>query len=134
VYKLESGDLDIAASIPLSGRQAYSDLSQPSAEKYVTMFRPKVGVNGTLNVSAQLDFDYQNNPNVPSGITLTGSGTLWNVGLWDVSPWFIGEQIFGQWFTYGGIGRVASAHLSANSKSQFSWYETDFLLQGGGVL
>jgi hypothetical protein len=134
VYKLESGDLDITSPIQTSGRQAFSDLSQPTAEKYLTMFRPKIGVNGTVNVSAQIDFDYQNNPVIPTGVMLSGTGTLWDAGLWDVSPWFVGEQIFGQWFTYGGIGRVASAHLSANTRSSFSWYETDFLMQGGGVL
>lgn len=135
ILELDYGYDDIGGDpIPVTARQAFTDMQVPGAMKYLTMFRPRMGVSGSVTVQAALEFDYSYGVNPSGGITISGGSTLWDAGLWDVSSWNEGDSVIAPWFTFGGMGRTVSAHLVANSNSGLSWYDTDYLLEAGGVL
>lgn len=147
VYRLDNGvTTDIGNPIALSGQQAFNDLGNGACEKFVTAVRFKLGTNGQATINFAVNYDYEIRVLDTGGTVLTGGGgILWSTdptgvtgqtgaGKWDVSPWGSAEVVTQAWFTYGGVGRVVSPHLSIQSRSFTSWYDTDILAEAGGLL
>jgi hypothetical protein len=125
----DEGLTDNGTPIECDARQAYNYFDDGrgmgSADKHFHFATFIVQADGTPPLSAELNVNFEEDqPNYAGNLT-AGSGTVWDVGSWDVSDW--GGVGATQNFTvpFGKIGYAASIWLSAYlQQTEIKWYAT----------
>lgn len=137
VFKADTGTTDgpFNASIYSYAKPAYSYFKSRGQQKYFTMARPIMQLNGTIQVAVAMNVDFEDTiPNVNYATVSTSGGSLWDVSPWDVSPWGSTNSIVKDWQTTNGIGYAGSLSITAVTNIELSWQSTDYVFQLGGIL
>lgn len=133
VYKV-GGASDNGKEIVARAKSAFTSFKQPTKMKRVTMLRPLIETEGTLQCSVGTDLDYENQ-NFAAGLqsfTVTGTGSLWDAEAWDVPSWGENSSVAGNWVTAHGIGRQISVRFEVRVlNTRVYWYATDIRMLMG---
>jgi hypothetical protein len=82
-----------------------------------------------------MNTDFQENRTTTSSFSFGTSGTEWDVGDWDVSPWVSSDNLTAKWQSVSGVGFSGGIRLVTELKDiSCSWVSTDFVYEVGGVL
>lgn len=128
---LYDNNVDISAT----ARQAFNYFGARGQLKRWTAMRPILLTNGTLDIYAGLNVDFEN-VGSNSLITFAPSGfALWDTAVWDADLW-AGDTIPQKaWQGVNGIGYCAAPRLQTESGGiNLSWVTTDIVMERGGVL
>ncbi len=135
VVKAWTGKADGASNIEVYGKTAFSQLGAPGVEKQVTMFRPILAVNGSLNFLTDIDVDFGDTEISGTATYSVTSGGQWNVDLWNQCYWAANLEISkvwtspdewsGNWFS--GKVKVATQTLT------IQWMSCDYIYTRGGL-
>lgn len=131
--KADTGLDDNGSAIIASGRQAFTYLGKRGQQKFITMMRPILTLDGPVNISLGVDVDYQDVE--PSGqIALAGNaGDPWETA-WDAA-WTGAAIVYRNWHSAGGIGHAISPRIGFQATGiNLSWSATDLVYELGGVL
>lgn len=67
-------------------------------------------------VEMRADFDTQDSANAASSFEL-GTGSVWDVALWDVADWTPDPTAIKKWFGVSATGAVAAVYIQAEAKN-----------------
>lgn len=134
VSKCDVGNADAGSVIIGSLKTSFSYIGSDRQKRF-TMVRPLIQTTGAIYPALALNVDFQTV--VPTGTpTFTFAGaSLWNVALWDVSPWFSGFFLQKNWQTVTGIGFSAALYMTVSSAGPaVSLMAIDYIYEPGGIL
>lgn len=131
--KADTGLDDGGNSITADAKQAFSYFGQRGRQKYMTMARPILSLDGPIDLMLGVDVDYQDT-SPSSTIAIAGNaGDAWEVS-WDVS-WTGSSVIYKSWQSVRGVGFAISPRLRLTADGvNVSWSATDFVYEYGGIL
>lgn len=138
VGRFWDGTNDNGSNINATIQQAYSYFDTRATLKRFTMARPIfISDNALPTVLVGISTDF--NPVPPTGsVTFnpySGSGSKWDVALWDVAYWAGGNNVIKQWQGVTGIGFSGGISMSIASQGvDLHWASTDVVFETGGVL
>ena len=138
VGRFWDGTNDNGSNINATIQQAYSYFDTKATLKRFTMARPIfISDNALPTVLVGISTDF--NPVPPTGsVTFnpySGSGSKWDVALWDVAYWAGGNNVIKQWQGVTGIGFSGGISMSIASQGvDLHWASTDIVFETGGVL
>jgi len=134
---LDNVSLDESTSdlITWSVLQSFSDFGEPGLYHIPQFVRPVFIADQVPSYIAEIRFDYNLSDTFGSPIPAgSASGTLWDVGIWDLSLWggdFVtAENVQG----VGGIGRAMAIGLNGQSGAETILVRHDLMFQSGGML
>jgi hypothetical protein len=140
VFKCDVGTQDNAGLVTASAiygyaKPAFSYFGARGQQKYFTLARPILQVDGQMYAAMELSVDFEKRA-FPSNYYLQGTGGIspWNTSLWNVSFWSQSGQVQRDWQTVNGIGFSASLLVAVISSVEVSWQSTDYVYQLGGTL
>lgn len=135
VVQADIGTTDNDDDIMAYAKPAFSYFGQRGRQKYFTMARPILQMNGTIQVAAAMNVDFEDKiPNVNYSTVLSSTTSPWDTSPWDTSPWGGDNTIIKNWQTTNGIGFSGSLSIAAKSNNGLSWQSTDYVFQLGGIL
>jgi hypothetical protein len=138
VGRFWDGTNDNGSNINATIQQAYSYFDTRATLKRFTMARPIfISDNALPTVLVGISTDF--NPVPPTGsVTFnpySGSGSKWDVALWDAAYWAGGNNVIKQWQGVTGIGFSGGISMSIASQGvDLHWASTDIVFETGGVL
>lgn len=123
---------DNGTNITSTTTQAFNYFGSRGVKKYFTRARPSVFSNGTPEISAGINIDFNLNNSV-SPVTFSGSSFgLWDAGTWDSAIWGSDLQIQNTWLGVTGIGYCGALQMkTASIGLQIQWASTDVVYQTG---
>lgn len=126
---------DNSADISATAIQAYNYFGTRGRQKRFTMMRPILMTNGSLDVYAGINTDFQDMGSTAL-ITFTPTGqALWDSAVWDVDLWAAYEIPQNAWQGASGIGFCGAPRLQVQSGGVTArWVATDIVMEQGGVL
>jgi len=126
---------DDGANIQANGLQAFSPFGNDKVQKRFTMMRPILQSNGSPNVLAQVNVDFDlSNSTAPLAFSGTTYGT-WDNGLWDTAIWGSDLSVLKNWQGCTGIGYWAAPHMYvAQMGIQTQWVNTTVVFEPGAIL
>lgn len=135
VYKHTGAD-DAGVAISYSAKQAFTYLGSRGIKKQCTAVMPVVSVGGTLTTTLGVDVDFSDRTFPVSSVSLAGnpSGSAWNEDEWNVAEWAASSEILTRWVSVAGIGRNFSVRFEGSTSQPVTWYSTNFMVRGGGML
>lgn len=71
-------------------------------QKYITMVRPLIQTNGSINASLLINVDYNDQRPTSVGTYLSATGSPWDTSPWNTSPWAQDLTMQTQWATVNG--------------------------------
>lgn len=124
---------DGSNNINTQALQAFNYFGSRGSIKYYTRARLNVLTNGTPNVSATLNVDFDiAAPTVPIVVGVPASSPLWGVGVWGLSLWGQNLSISNNWQGVNGIGYCASVAIASSTRGiNVQWTSTDIVYQSG---
>ena len=135
VAQCDTGQTDNNTDIQTTGKQAFSYFGVKGQQKYFTMVRPLLIVNGTLHAAIDLNVNFEDKPPASTPTFAAGGGSPWNTSPWNTSPWTSGNNIIEDWDTPNAVGFCAALYMNVTAANLgVSWQATDFVFQVGGVL
>lgn len=137
VYKNWIGTSD--AGMPISGKCQQAYLSIGPIEKFISLVRPNIMLQGSVTIQTAIDTDFAlfSNGNSDSYLSLSSGVALWDSGIWDTSVWSGGLiPVGGQWLTNcNNPGFFHSFRLQCTSSTAtLNWVSTDYAYQKAGIL
>tara|TARA_R110000868_G_scaffold340880_1_gene601739 strand:+ start:16366 stop:17934 length:1569 start_codon:yes stop_codon:yes gene_type:complete len=135
VAKAWNGLNDNGSNINCNGLQAFYPFGNDKANKRFTMMRPILQSNGSPNVLAQMNIDFDlSNSTAPLSFSPTTYGS-WDSGVWDTAIWGSDLNVLKNWQGCTGIGYWAAPHLYvAQMGIQTTWVNTTVVYESGGIL
>jgi len=135
VFEADTGQSDNGDNITGVVQQAFSYFGAKGQTKKFQMVRPILISEGSVVPSLLMNVDFQENRTVATSYTFGTSGTAWDVGDWDISPWVSGDNITAKWQSVSGVGFSGGLRLVTElSDLSCAWVSTDFVFEVGGVL
>lgn len=135
VCRADYGQSDNDSNILAVAQQAFNYFGNPNAIKQFKMVRPVFMSSGYVNPSVLMNVDFQQKRTTSPPSFTDNSGTAWDVGDWDISPWTSGDSIIQRWQTVTGIGYCGGIRVVQDSKNlTCKWISTDIVYEQGGVL
>jgi hypothetical protein len=133
VYKADDGFDDNGVEIETDCQAAYN-LFENGQEKRLNAFRNVLKCDGSLNISAVVNFDYGDS-RVSEQTVIESSGTYWDVSDWDVSYWSPENQLNNKLILSGGQGTALGMRISVDIMGQqLFWYRTDYSLTLSNII
>ena len=113
--------------------QAFNYFGSRGSIKYYTRARLNVLTNGTPNVNATINVDFDiAAPTVPIVVGVPASSPLWGVGVWGLSLWGQNLSISNNWQGVNGVGYCASVAIASSTRGiNVQWTATDIVYQSG---
>lgn len=116
---------------------AYNYFGSKTLVKAVTVFRPIITTNASLELRWAISSDFA--PAALNSILQRDpytAGTLWNVGPWNTSSWGLPNQTRKQWLAAAHIPGVALALVLqlVTKNGSVTWAGTDYVVQQGGAI
>lgn len=117
------------------GRQAFNYFGSRGRQKRFTMMRPILLTNGSLDVYAGINVDFEDMGST-SLITFSPPGSaLWDSAVWDADVWAAGEVPQKAWQGANGIGFCGAPRIQIDSGGVVvRWVATDVVFEQGGIL
>lgn len=111
VYKADTGYQDNGGQIQGEIKTAFDPCKSPGRNKLFNLLRPLLVTNGTAELTAGVNVDYNNT--IPTGTLSASAGDtgLWGTGLWGTSQWGGAGLLIRKWLTVGQIGTTVAARL-----------------------
>jgi len=135
VYEADVGQSDNGDNITGVIQQAFSYFGSKGQIKKFQMVRPIIISEGSVVPSLLMNTDFQENRTTTTSFSFGTSGTEWDVGDWDVSPWVSSDNLTAKWQSVSGVGFSGGIRLVTELKDiSCSWVSTDFVYEVGGVL
>ncbi len=136
VVQADTGNNDNGVPILGDVKPAFSYFQTPGKNKQVTLVRPIFTADDTFSTVATLNTNFSDNaPSSSIAFPTTTSKPVWNVAMWNVSPWTSGTQTYSRFQAVGGIGYTASLRLQvASSKANISLLSIDYLMKDAGLI
>lgn len=135
VYKADTGTGDVGDSVDIVGEvvDTFNYFGNATAKKQVTMVRPNIKSDATLQPILGIDVDFRIKipTTVPSALADTFA--TWDVSEWDEDDWagYLRPQV--GWQSAKGIGHALALHMKIATKIQsVNWVSTDWLMKPGG--
>ena len=126
---------DAGAQINGDAQQSFNYFKSPGLLKRWTMMRPVLQANGTPQVLANLNIDFDNTAPTAALSAATTGTSLWDTARWDAGLWAGSSVIYKQWQGVNGVGYCAAPRLLAAGKGiSLNWMATDLVMERGGVL
>ena len=72
------------------------------------MIRPIITTDGSVTPGVGLNIDFGTGAPVSVPSTVTSTGAMWDVALWDQATWPVNSSIVANWTSVEGIGQCAS--------------------------
>lgn len=134
VYLADTGQSDSGSNIYGTLKTAFSYF-KTDYKKFVTMVRPIILSDGTINAVVSLNVDFNDVPSTNAPTFSTGTGAVWNVASWNTSSWALGQTANTNWLTVTGVGFAISLYITAQTNvSQVNLTSIDYAYQSGGLL
>ena len=132
-----NGLSDASANINGTAVQAFNDFGSPGINKRFTMMQPIFNTNGSPQISAGINVDFNIvTPN--SSLSTTSPGyALWDGAgaVWDGAMWGGGLSVTQSWQGINGIGKYAGPTLqSATNGIELHWAATRVVYEPGGIV
>lgn len=108
-------------------------------QKYITMVRPLIQTNGSINASLLINVDYNDQRPTSQGTYLSAAGSPWDTSPWNISPWAQDLTMQTQWATVNGypsaVGFAISLYISVVAAGiTVRLQALDYAIGDGGVL
>lgn len=129
VYKADTGNTDGSDAIQGDGRQAWNSFGS-AIRKRLTAVRPVVSSQGGISYEIGVGFDFRD-ANVSAASSTPQAGAVWDVALWDITPWSADSVTEINWRVASGSGQNLSPGLRVAGKQEISWLRTDFRIEVG---
>ena len=113
--------------------QAFNYFGSRGLIKYYTRARLNVLTNGTPNISATLNVDFNIlPPTAPIVVYVPTQVAVWGVGVWGLSLWGQNLNISNNWQGVNGVGYCASVAIASSTRNiNIQWTATDIVYQSG---
>jgi hypothetical protein len=135
VYQADTGLSDDGAEISGVIQQAYSYFGAKGIQKIFRMARPIIRSEGSIVPALRMNVDFNANATMGDAYYFGTSGTAWDVGDWDVSPWTSGDNITAKWQSLSGVGIAGGLRMTTSLKDlSCKWISTDITYEVGGSL
>lgn len=108
VYQWDVGSGDGVLPITATVQTAFNYFKTRGHLKRWTMIRPIVTTDGSVTPGVGLNIDFGTGAPVSIPSTVSSSGAMWDVALWDQATWPVNSSIVANWTTVEGIGQCAS--------------------------
>lgn len=108
VIKWDVGSGDNSTPITATVQTAFNYFSSRGHLKRWTMIRPILTTDGSVTPGVGLNIDFGTGAPVSVPSTVTSSGAMWDVALWDQATWPINSSVVANWTSVEGIGQCAS--------------------------
>lgn len=130
-----NGFADNSTNIAASCLQSFQNFGNPGVQKRFTMMRPTLFTNGSAQILAQVNADFNlSNPNAPLSFSPITYGT-WDNVLWDVGLWGADLSVQNDWQGATGWGYWGATNLQAASQGiNVQWAATTLVMEGGAIL
>jgi hypothetical protein len=126
---------DDGVNIDANCLQAFMSFGNDRIQKRFTMMRPILQSNGTPNILAQMNVDFDESD---STAPLSFSGTtyaVWDAAVWDTGIWGSDLSVLKNWQGCTGIGYWGAPHLrTAQMGIAVQWVNTTVVWEPGGIL
>lgn len=130
-----NGLIDNTSDIQAFAVQAFNYFGNVAEQKQFTMMKPMLLTNGTPQVYANINVDFNtSDPTAPLSFSASSYG-VWDVGLWDSALW--GSDLVPQnnWQGATGIGTCGAPVLKCSANGlQVQWIATICVFQRGGII
>lgn len=108
-------------------------------QKYITMVRPLIQTNGSINASLLINVDYADQRPTSVGTYLSAAGSPWDTSPWNTSPWAQDLTMQTNWATVNGypsaVGFAISTYMSVVAAGIVVRLQAfDYNIGDGGVL
>lgn len=135
VGKAWDGYDDDGANIPTLGLQAFSPFGNDRLQKRFTMMRPIFQSNGSPNILAQMNVDFDTSDNT-SPLSFTGTSyAVWDTATWDTGLWGSDLSVLKNWQGCTGIGYWAAPFIKTASMGiAVQWVNTTVVFEPGAIL
>jgi hypothetical protein len=106
-----SGYADSNVGVNLDMQCAFNWFDEPGKVKRMTMIQPLLSTQGNIAVALSVDTDFSTSTST-NPITVTQTGSLWDVATWDSSLWPTGQTNYIEWLTVDAIGHAFAARIN----------------------
>jgi hypothetical protein len=136
VIKAWTGSSDNGANITYYAKCAFTYFGDMIHVKKFKMFKPVLGVNGTVNFLTDIDVDFSDNLITGTATYNVVNNALWDSAIWDASSWAAGLEIVQQWTSPASYqGRCAAGKLKIDSNNlSVQWLANDYIYEKGNLL
>lgn len=104
------------------------------SNKRVIMARPIMQGPPGYNPAFTIRTDYDISPPNTTTVTVEAGGTLWDVGLWNVSFWSASPTKINKWNSVNGLGTAISYAFSISTDIEVLFQGTDLMYEGAPLL
>lgn len=108
VYQWDIGSGDGDTPITATVQTAFNYFNTRGRLKRWTMIRPILTTDGSVTPGVGLNIDFGTGAPVSVPSTVTATGAMWDVALWDQATWPINSSVVANWTSVEGIGQCAS--------------------------
>lgn len=136
VIKAWTGAADNGSNITYYAKCAFSYFGDMVHVKKFKMFKPVLGVNGTINFLTDIDVDFSDNLIAGTATYNVVNNALWDSAIWDASSWAAGLEIVQQWTSPASYqGRCAAGKIKIDSNNlTVQWLANDYIYEKGNLL
>jgi hypothetical protein len=135
VYKADSGADDNGSFISTDIKQAFNYFGDRSLKKRYLLARPIFFGDRSTEFLFDIDTDFEDKPIASTVNVMGNSGTLWDEGIWDVSPWDSSGSYGQAWYKINGLGRCVALRIKADFMgAELSLTSVNVSYETGGVL
>lgn len=136
VVKAWTGSSDNGANITYYAKCAFSYFGDMVHVKKFKMFKPVLGVNGSISFLTDIDVDFSDNPINGVATYNVVNNALWDTAVWDADSWVAGLEIVQQWTSPSSYdGRCAAGKLKIDSNNlTVQWMANDYIYEKGNLL
>jgi len=130
VGKAWNGFADNATNITGYALQAFANFGNAATQKRFTMMRPTLFTNGSPQILAGVNTDFQLAfENSPLSFSATSYG-VWDTGLWDTALWGADLTVQNNWQGANGIGYWGATALQCASQGiETQWAATTLVME-----
>lgn len=135
IGKAWSGKSDDGAAVSATGLQAFNAFGSPGSLKRFTMSRPVFRSNGSPQILASINVDFDvGDSTAPLSFSATSYG-VWDSGVWDAAIWGGDLSVLQSWQGANGIGYYGAPQVKAASSGlDVRWVSTDIVMESGAIL
>lgn len=129
----DTGNADNGTDIIALMKTAFNYFGSDT-QKFITMCRPLIQTDGTLNVALSLNMDFNDNPPMGQGTYVNSSGPPWNTSPWNTTSWGSGLTVQTYWKTVYGEGFTSALYIGATAQDMtVNLQAIDYVYENGGI-
>lgn len=114
---------------------AYNYFDRPDANKVINLMRMMIEASEEVVFTTGINVDFVTNPLVDTVTFEGGSGSQWDVSVWDSASWAGALNYQSNWYVTKGMGKAVSLRIKGSYKNT-TWKISSFLVNYtlGGIL